>query len=310
MNEANGAGALPRPDDFYPSRVGGACGVVERKDPVVHRPAAWITGPGPLRPRQLLRFEREGFLFLEHLLSQAESAALAEELAQEVERRAGDPSREIVREPEGEAIRSIFCVHRKHRSFARLAADRRIVRIAEQVLGSRVYIHQSRVNLKPGFAGEEFYWHSDFETWHVEDGMPRMRALSVSINLTENYPFNGPLMVMPGSHHHYISCGGRTPENHHLVSLRRQQFGVPDRDTLAWLAERVGIEAPTGPPGSALLFDCNTMHGSNGNITPFPRSNVFFVYNSVENALVDPFGGLPPRPEHIASRDFTPIGTA
>lgn len=91
------------------------------------------------------------------------------------------------------------------------------------------------------------------------------------------------------------------------MSLRRQQFGVPDRDTLAWLAERVGIEAPTGPPGSALLFDCNTMHGSNGNITPFPRSNIFFVYNSVHNALVDPFGGLPPRPEHIASRRFEPL---
>ena len=53
--------------------------------------------------------------------------------------------------------------------------------IAEQILGSQVYIHQSRVNLKPGFKGKEFYWHSDFETWHIEDGMPRMRALSCSI---------------------------------------------------------------------------------------------------------------------------------
>ncbi|MFQ5599830.1 MAG: ectoine hydroxylase, partial [Candidatus Krumholzibacteriia bacterium] len=58
-----------------------------------------------------------------------------------------------------------------------------------------------------------------------------------------------------------------------------------------------------------VFFDCNAMHGSNGNITPYPRSNVFFVYNSVENALVEPFGGLEPRPEYIASRDFRPIGT-
>jgi ectoine hydroxylase len=256
-----------------------------------------------------VRFEREGFLFLEHFLSQTEAAALAEELGRELERRVADPSPELVHEPDGDEIRSIFCIHRSHPSFARLAADRRLVGIAQQLLESRVYIHQSRVNLKPGFASKEFYWHSDFETWHVEDGMPRMRALSVSINLTENYPFNGPLMVMPGSHQHYISCPGTTPENHHLVSLRRQESGVPDRDTLAWLAERGGIEAPTGSPGSVLFFDCNVMHGSNGNITPLARSNVFFVYNSVENALVEPFGGLAPRPEYVASRDFTPVGT-
>src|SRR3546814_10756649 len=44
----------------------------------------------------------------------------------------------------------------------------------------------SRLNYKPGFKGKEFYWHSDFETWHVEDGMPQMRALSMSILLAEN----------------------------------------------------------------------------------------------------------------------------
>ena len=51
-----------------------------------------------------------------------------------------------------------------------------------------------------------------------------------------------------------------------------------------------------------VFFDCNTMHGSNSNISPFARSNVFFVYNSVENALTRPYCGLKPRPEHIAAR--------
>jgi ectoine hydroxylase len=32
-----------------------------------------------------------------------------------------------------------------------------------------------------------------------------------------------------------------------------------------------------------------------------------FVYNSDENAAVAPFGGTAPRPEFIASRDFTPV---
>ena len=64
----------------------------------------------------------------------------------------------------------------------------------------------------------------------------------------------------------------------------------------------------TGGPGSAVMFDCNVMHGSSSNITPMPRSNVFLVFNSVENALEAPFGGTRPRPPSIANRTVEPLG--
>jgi ectoine hydroxylase len=196
----------------------------------------------------------------------------------------------------------VFRVHELHPRFGRLARDPRLADAARQILGSDVYMHQSRVNLKPGFTGKEFYWHSDFETWHVEDGMPRMRALSVSLALTDNHPFNGPLMLIPGSHRVYVACVGATPEDHYKHSLKKQEYGVPDPQSLTALATEHGIETPIGPAGSAVFFDCNTMHGSNSNISPFPRSNVFFVYNSLANRVQDPFCGLAPRPEHIATR--------
>ena len=83
---------------------------------------------------------------------------------------------------------------------------------------------------------------------------------------------------------------------------------MPDPDSLERLARSRGIAAPTGPAGSAVFFECNTMHGSNSNISPFPRTNVFFVYNSVENRLADPYCGLPPRPDHVAARrDVAPL---
>lgn len=175
--------------------------------------------------------------------------------------------------------------------------------MARQILASEVYLHQSRINRKPGFRGREFYWHSDFETWHVEDGMPRMRALSCSILLTDNFAFNGPLLVMPGSHREYIACEGKTPPDHFKRSLRRQEYGVPSEGRIRDLAGRFGIEGPIGPAGSVLFFDCNLMHGSNGNITPYPRTNIFFVFNSVLNRVEKPFCGLAPRPEYIASRE-------
>jgi len=48
---------------------------------------------------------------------------------------------------------------------------------------------------------------------------------------------------------------------------------------------------------------------SHSNITPLPRSNVFVVFNSVDNTPVAPFAGTQPRPPFIAERkDFTPVG--
>jgi ectoine hydroxylase len=111
-------------------------------------------------------------------------------------------------------------------------------------------------------------------------------------------------MVIPGSHQYFISCIGETPEENFKQSLQRQQYGVPDQDSLKMLCTLGGIRAMTGPPGTVVMFDCNTMHGSYGNISPYPRHNIFFVYNSVHNTLRDPRYGLQPRPEYIATRDF------
>src|SRR5690606_14457259 len=116
----------------------------------------------------------------------------------------------------------IFAIHEQSALMHRLASDRRLAGVASFLLDDQVYVHQSRLNYKPGFKGKEFYWHSDFETWHVEDGMPRMRALSISVLLSENTVNNGPLMLIPGSHRTFLSCVGETPENHYKQSLRRQ----------------------------------------------------------------------------------------
>ena len=137
--------------------------------------------------------------------------------------------------------------------------------------------------------------------------MPLPRAVSCSIALTPNYPFNGGLMVMPGSHRTFIPGVGFTPENNHASSLKEQTVGVPSEAAITRMAAEHGIDQFTGPAGSALWFDSNIMHGSGNNITPFPRSNIFLVFNSVENALEEPYAAPAPRPGYIGSRDFTPL---
>jgi ectoine hydroxylase len=114
-------------------------------------------------------------------------------------------------------------------------------------------------------------------------------------------------MIMPGSHRTFVPCVGETPADHYKQSLTEQEIGVPGEDAITALAAEHGIAQFTGPAGSALMFDSNCMHGSGNNITPFPRSNIFIVFNSVENPLVEPFAAQQPRPDFIAGRDFTPV---
>jgi len=289
--------------DPYPTRTVDRPSLLPREDPVV-----WGRGTGgPLDPELVASYEDNGYLVIPGLFS----PATLEEVGADLTRLAADDevrsSPQAVIEPDGEELRSLFQVHLGDDAVGRLAHDPRLVSIVHQLLDDEVYVHQSRVNLKPGFRGKEFYWHSDFETWHAEDGMPRMRAVSCSVLLTPNHAYNGPLLTIDRSHQWFVSCPGETPEDNYRTSLRRQDLGVPDDDSLRELVRRGRINQCLGQPGTVVIFDCNVMHGSSGNLTPFERNNVFMVFNAVSNALGEPFAAPRPRPEFIAAREVRPI---
>lgn len=285
--------------DLYPSRVAASSTVTPRQDKVVYKP--WDAS-APLTREQLDSYERNGFLILRNYLSPDEVRSLQLE-AQRLKSAPEEIEKEtLITEPTSNAVRSVFKIHEQSAVFSQLAADARLAGVAQFILGDDVYIHQSRLNYKPGLRGKDFFWHSDFETWHAEDGMPRMRALSMSILLNENTPMNGPTLYIPGSHKYFVSCVGETPEDHYKTSLKKQELGVPADEIMSEFAEKYGIEAATGPAGTVVIFDCNTLHGSNSNITPFPRSNAFFVFNAMSNKIVAPYCGRQPRPDFVAAR--------
>ena len=292
--------------DTYPTRsahVGGH-GLLTRSHPTV-----WPDGrSGPCSDGELVMYDCNGYLRLPELLSHDELAGYWDELGRLLtDADVREDERSVV-EPASDSVRSVFEVHQLSNAIAQLARDPRLAGRARQVLGSEVYLHQSRINYMPGFDGTGFYWHSDFETWHAEDGMPAPRAVSISIALTDNHAYNGGLMVLPSSHKVFAPCDGETPHDNHQKSLRSQQVGTPDRDTLRSLTHRYGIDQFTGPAGPALMFDSNLIHGSGNNITAYPRSNIFLVFNRVENGLVEPYAATEPRPDWVAARDITPLG--
>lgn len=287
--------------DPFPTRLNEHREMFQRLDPVVHsrHESRWR---GPLDEVALSRYERDGFLWFEGFFAQERVQPFFQELAEMARDEELMRSEQVIADPDSGEIRSVFAMHEISERFDRLTRDPRILGMVRQLLGGDVYIHQSRINDKFGFKGSGFNWHSDFETWHSEDGMPRMRAVSASIMLTDNNEFNGPLMLIPGSHHYFVPCVGETPDMNWKDSLKVQRLGVPEQQDLARLAGKGGIQAPKGPAGSLMLFECNTLHASNKNMSPWPRSNLFFVYNSIDNTLEEPYAGTQPRPEFLGTR--------
>ncbi|QCQ89751.1 ectoine hydroxylase [Rhodococcus sp. SGAir0479] len=282
-------------EDVYTTRVTGEPRVVERPDPVF-----W----GGSRSAEYTDFERRGFLQRERVIGDSDvSTCLAE-----IDRIQHDPAlrddERIVREGDSVAVRSIFDILELSDAVRRVVEASGAYDLARDILGSDVYVHQSRLNYKPGFQGGAFYWHSDFETWHAEDGMPLPRAVSASIALTENTQYNGPLMIMPGTQRYFVQCAGATPDDFYRESLvtTMPRVGVPSEDAITDMWRRHGIEVLTGGAGSMTMFDCNALHASGGNISPMPRANVFVVFNSVENVVQAPFSGSAPRPSFLAKR--------
>ncbi|MCW4384216.1 ectoine hydroxylase [Salinibacterium sp. SYSU T00001] len=290
-------------EDLFPTRLATPSDMIAREQPAVWGSPA----DGPFSAAELSNHEDRGFTVLDDFISADEVQLYSDELDRLAsdESLKGDPR--LITERSTGAVRSVFQVEALSEPIAALARNPKVLDRARQILGSDVYLHQTRVNYMPGFKGTGFYWHSDFETWHAEDGMPIPRAVSLSIALTDNYPYNGGLMVMPGSHQTFVPSVGETPDDNYKESLKAQEAGVPSQEAITQLARQYGIDQFTGAAGSALWFDSNIMHGSGSNITPYPRSNVFMVFNSVENTLVEPYAAKSPRPTHIASRDFTPL---
>lgn len=289
--------------DLYPSRVFEEPFLMERQDPVVYSGKEGLAN-STLTKEEADFFEKNGFLQFDNLFTEEEINLYNQEFD---DMRQSDDLKgreEVITEQETDVVRSIFYVHRLSHVYNKLSNHPLIKRKMHYLLGGDTYIHQSRINAKPAFHGKDFYWHSDFETWHVEDGMPRMRAISCLICLTENNEYNGALMVVPGSHKEYVSCVGATPELHYKSSLKSQKFGTPDDASVEQLYNEGGLHMCKGKVGSVIFFDCNLMHGSNSNISPFPRRSIFFVYNSVENKLVAPYGADTPRPNFVAEREF------
>ncbi len=245
-----------------------------------------------LGQEQIRRFESDGYLFFPGLFTRGEIKVLIDE----VPRLYAQRRPENVREKGSDAVRTNFAAHMYSLPFAKLARHPRMVEPIMQLFGEELYMHQFKINGKMAFDGDVWQWHQDYGTWKNDDLMPEARAMNVAIFLDEVNEFNGPLMLIPGSHKLGVI------EADHDSSTTSYPLWTINHDTIRKLVERGGIVAPKGPPGSMILFHSCLVHASTSNLSPWNRVSVYLSLCAVSNHI-----RRFKRPGYIAHRDFTPL---
>lgn len=240
---------------------------------------------------QLAQFDELGYVFLPGCFNPIEIEAMRTASREIFEQERP----EIWRERNG-TPRTAFACHQYNEACRLMSTDARLVEPVEQLFGEDVYLHQFKINAKAAFTGEVWQWHQDFPTWHKDDGMPDARAMNIAVFLDDVLPVNGPLMFIPRSHR-----AGALAASHDTQTTSYPLWTL-DNETVTDLVERNGLVAPTGEAGGVLMFHANLVHGSSGNITPYPRRIVYLTLSALSNAIVKPT-----RPDFIAHRDFTPV---
>lgn len=256
----------------------------------------------PLDAELLARYRRDGYLLLPPDFVSGDvlgtvASVLPEVLAED------SPAR--ILERDGETVRSVYGLHRTQPDIAALTRRPELLGAVRQLLDDDVYVHQSKVNIKAPFAGDQWEWHQDYVYWLRGDGLHRPDLVNVAVFLDEVTEFNGPLTFVPGSHREGLLAGRDTagmPLGYEdapawVSTLTAEEKFQVEPGVIEDLARANGLVSPKGPAGSVLMFHPNILHSSAANISPFRRAMLMFVYNAVGNR---PHPVAEPRPAFLA----------
>lgn len=245
-----------------------------------------------LSKTQLSDYSNEGYVFVPELLPVVDIKAVMAQLPE----LCALQRPEVIFEKDTQTVRSLMNVHTYSKAADNLIRNQSIIDPVKQILGSDVYVFQCVLNLKRAFTGDIWQWHQDFSTYLIDDGMPANRLVNVLIFMDEVNEFNGPLMLIPRSHH------GEATKNDVDDTTTSYPIRALDNNRVASAVEANGMVAPKGALGSVIFANTNIIHGSASNLSPWDRALISLTLNSVENKHQ---GSC--RPEWVVMNDFSPV---
>lgn len=261
---------------------------------------------------QIQEYNTNGYLLVENVFSKKSVQTALEEMQRVI---TVDCENRIL-EKTG-AVRSFFSPESFSEYFAGLVRHENLVVPSMQLIGTDVYVHQTKLNSKFAMVGDWWEWHQDYTFWKNDDGMETPNVLTAMIFLNDVTEFNGPMLLIPGSH-----AVGTIDEEENAVRDEESWYAEYNKsttymsaltsdlkytlkqDTVRRWAKAKGLRSAKGPAGSVLFFHGNVFHASSNNMSPWDRHSFLVTYNSLENKLPS----IPnPRPAFIANRVFEKV---
>ena len=249
-----------------------------------------------LSEAQQAEYREQGWTVVPDVFSAAEVEVLSDAALEVMDR----PGPEVGREADG-SPHVCWGMHLFDERLATLAKHPAVVEPSRQLLGSDIFVHQSRINMKQT-NGSIVAWHQDFGTYHRVDGVPEPRGIMIAVFCDEVNDLNAPLLAVPGSHSEgLVSTASVDPDSPDFEQVSKYRYDITP-STMARLVDDYGLRTIKATAGSLLFMDMTVVHGSSVNISPLRRLLLYINVCPVDNR-----GESFERPEYYAARDFEPI---
>ena len=223
-----------------------------------------------LNATQIEAYNRDGYLAVENVLTDAELSELRQVTDEFVEQSRTVTSHNEIFDLEpghsaaSPSLRRIKHPITKHEVYAQYVCHDRILDIVECLVGPNLRYHNNKLNMKNPSDGSAVEWHQDWAFYpHTNDSI-----LEVGVVLDDMTEENGPLMVIPGSHK------GPTLDHHQdglFVGAVTDPAFNPDE------AVSVTVKA-----GGITLHHVRMLHGSKPNYSDKPRRMLFIGFYATD----------------------------
>ena len=209
-------------------------------------------------------------------------------------------------ESDESTVRSYYGFHRDEIIKNWIEQNETIKSICTKIYGDqKIYIHQSKINIKNKADSSVWPYHRDFPFWNIFDGIKDNKLLNLVLFLDEVNEKNGAIGFIPQSHHYFLEKEEKFKDESFSIEGSASSNLLFDfnEEEVAMLKNKFGYELSTGPKGTILLFNPNTIHGSSYSSQDFSRRILILTFNSCDNTPSLPLT----RPDYLCSNNFTPI---
>lgn len=172
--------------------------------------------------------------------------------------------------PGGGTIRRLLQAYARWPVFQNWARDPAVLTHVRQVLGGNIYLVQAHHNCvmtkQPNYSSDT-PWHQDMRYWRFQ----RPELVTVWLALGREFPGNGGLHILPGSHLAEVSA----------AQLDAQQFlrsDLPENQKL--INTQIPIELALG---DVLFFHARTFHAASRNLSSEAKFSLVFTYRAADN---------------------------